>query len=190
MDIIISVAILLCLLPFFLVIVIFIKIKSPGSAFFTQTRIGRDQVPFKLLKFRTMHIKQPDLKNATVTMRDDPRLYGGANFLRKYKIDELPQILNVLRGEMSLVGPRPTVREDYEKMTDEQRQRAKVKPGLTGLAQISGNTSLSWHERIKLDLKYIREASVWLNLQIMIKTAFLVLKGRAETHPSSEDEWS
>ena len=174
--------------PLFLLAVIIIKRGSRGPVFFTQERIGRGGAPFRLYKFRTMNVGAESA--GTVSLKQDPRVFAGGNFLRKFKIDELPQLLNVLNGTMSLVGPRPTVREDYARMDSAQRRRTVVTPGLTGLAQISGNTGLSWPARIKYDLLYVDEHNLLLDLGIIVQTAWLIGRNRVETHPSSDDEWA
>ncbi len=179
---------LLVLSPLFLLAVIIIKRGSRGPVFFTQERIGRGGAPFRLYKFRTMNVGAESA--GTVSLKQDPRVFAGGNFLRKFKIDELPQLLNVLNGTMSLVGPRPTVREDYARMDSAQRRRTVVTPGLTGLAQISGNTGLSWPARIKYDLLYVDEHNLLLDLGIIVQTAWLIGRNRVETHPSSDDEWA
>lgn len=173
--------------PLWLVAGFIVIFNDPGPIFYRQNRIGKNGAFFDIYKFRTMYKKQPKIGN--VTTRNDPRVFPGGNFLRRYKIDELPQILNVLGGTMSLVGPRPTVEDDYKRMNSRQQQRFLVPPGITGLAQISGNTSMPWGKRIEYDLEYIENISVWLDLKILVRTVFLVLTGRAETHPPGDDEW-
>ncbi|MFI9653021.1 sugar transferase [Guyparkeria halopsychrophila] len=186
-DVVVGVGICIITLPVWLVAVVIILLADPGPIFFRQRRVGLNGNEFYILKFRTMYLKQST--SAATTLKKDPRIFKGGNFLRKFKIDEMPQILNVIGGSMSLVGPRPTVRDDVEKMTNEQKRRLKVRPGITGLAQISGNTSIPWDERIRFDLRYIEKQSMWLDLVILFKTALLVVSGRAETHPPHDDEW-
>lgn len=190
LDITLSGLALLLLSPVFLGLAAFIKLRSPGPVFFRQARIGLNGAEFSLLKFRSMHSDAAALPNAATTRRADPRVFRGGETIRKYKLDELPQIVNVLRGDMSVVGPRPTVREDYDRMTPQQRHRVSIRPGLSGLAQISGNTSLSWPERIVLDLDYIDNLSFWNDIRIILRTFGLIFTGRADTHPASDDEWS
>lgn len=190
LDIVLSGLALLLLTPVFLGLAAFIKLRSPGPVFFRQARIGLNGAEFSLLKFRSMHSEAAALRNAATTRRADPRVFRGGETIRKYKLDELPQIVNVLRGDMSVVGPRPTVREDYDRMTPQQRRRASIRPGLSGLAQISGNTSLSWPERIVLDLEYIDTLSFWNDIRIILRTFGLIFTGRADTHPANDDEWS
>ncbi len=124
-----------------------------------------------------------------VTIYGDPRVTRIGEFLRRWKLDEIPTLWNVVKGEMSLVGPRPTVKMDVEKMDDKQRYRHSVLPGLTGLAQINGNTSLNWPERIKYDLEYIKKRSLMLDLVIIIKTIIIIITRDIETHPKGNTEW-
>ena len=154
---------------------------------YTQIRIGRDQKIFKIFKIKTMHSREND--DNFVTSRDDPRITYFGKLIRKFKIDELPQIFNVLNGAMSIVGPRPTVIEDAHKMNIEQQKRFSVKPGLTGLAQINGNTDLSWPKRIIYDLEYIDNYSLLLDIKIALKTFLLIILNKVESHPKSGDEW-
>jgi undecaprenyl phosphate N,N'-diacetylbacillosamine 1-phosphate transferase len=180
---------LVLMLPVFLLAIITIKLFSRGPVLFLQKRVGLDEKPFQILKFRTMSLVAPNHALGSVTVQNDPRLFRGAKLLRTLKIDELPQLINVLNGTMSLVGPRPTVEEDYQHMSDAQRKRASVKPGLTGLAQINGAAALLWPERIKYDLQYIEGYSLWLDASILAHTALLVLTVRADANPIEGDEW-
>lgn len=175
--------------PIWIPAVLLILIVDPGPILYVQSRIGRKDKLFKLYKFRTMYQNTSSEHSRSVTLQNDPRIIPGGHLLRKFKLDELPQLLNVLDGTMSIVGPRPTVEEDYQKMNQEQRQRHSVRPGITGLAQISGNTSLPWEKRIEYDLAYIKKQSLSLDLWILARTVLLVVTGRAETHPPSENEW-
>lgn len=190
LDISLSGTALVLLSPLLLGLALFIKLRSPGPVFFRQSRVGLNGAEFSLLKFRSMHCDQAALPNSATTRRADPRVFPGGETIRKYKLDELPQIVNVLRGDMSVVGPRPTVREDHERMTPQQRRRVSVRPGLSGLAQINGNTALRWPERIVLDLEYIDTLSLWNDIRIILRTFGLIFTGRADTHPTSDDEWS
>lgn len=189
-DIVLSSISLVFLSPLLLGTAIFIKIRSPGPVFFKQRRIGKNGREFGIWKFRTMDVHSDKPRNATVTRQDDQRLFPGAALIRKFKIDELAQLINVFQGDMSIIGPRPTVLVDYERMNARQKGRNAVRPGLSGLAQVSGNTTLSWPDRIELDLAYIENMSVMTDLKIILKTFSLVLSGRADTHPYSDDEWS
>jgi lipopolysaccharide/colanic/teichoic acid biosynthesis glycosyltransferase len=189
-DIALSGTAIVLLLPMLFGLALFIKLRSPGPVFFRQVRVGINGADFWLLKFRSMHSNVVAMANAATTRQADPRVFSGGETIRKYKLDELPQLVNVLFGYMSIVGPRPTVREDYDRLTPQQRRRISVRPGLTGLAQISGNTSLSWPERIVLDLRYIDNLSLWNDVRIIIRTFGLIVTGRAGTHPANDDEWS
>ena len=188
LDILLSISAVFLLTPLLIVVGLFIKFQSPGGIFFKQTRVGLHGKPFDLYKFRTMDISGVT-SAASTTLRDDKRIFPGGAFLRRYKIDELPQVINILVGDMSVVGPRPTVSADFERMNEEQRKRVSVKPGLTGLAQVSGNTELSWPDRIRLDLCYISKLSLFLDIKLIFITVFQVVSGRADTHPKTDDEW-
>lgn len=166
-----------------------VRAVSAGPAFFRQERVGQNGRPFVILKLRTMHVRPPEDAGSATTLEHDPRLIKGARTLRRLKLDELPQLWHVVEGRMSLVGPRPTVLADVSRMTPVQRQRLLVPPGLTGLAQVQGNTSLSWPKRIELDLAYVRNLSVGLDLRILGRTLGQIASGRADTHPPGDDEW-
>lgn len=187
LDIFISLIILLVLTPLFIVVILVIYLSDGPPIFFYQTRIGKQGEKFDLIKFRSMKNNAEDY--GTTTFENDPRVIVGGSILRKFKIDELPQLLNVLKGEMSIVGPRPTVESDFKRMSNEQRKRANVLPGLTGLAQISGNTSLTWPERIEYDLSYIQSVSLKGDLIIILKTFFKVLSNKIDSNPPSKGEW-
>jgi hypothetical protein len=159
------------------------SLSQNSSAIFTLPPFGSlNQIRHEL----GIHFMGPE---PSTTVRNDPRLIRGGGWLRKYKIDELPQLLNVLSGDMSLVGPRPTVQEDVGRMTPVQLQRLLVSPGLTGLAQTQGNTTLNWPERIELDLAYVRSLTLAQDLRILADTMWQVITGRADTHPMGDDEW-
>jgi len=166
----------LCLLtgPFAL-IALAIKLDSKGPVFFRQGRVGRVGHPFKVWKFRTM-IKGAVHQGLGVTVaRDDPRFTRVGRFLRNWGVDELPQFVNVLKGEMSLVGPRPTLPYQVAYYDEIQRRRLEIKPGITSLAVVSGRNDLPWVERIKLDVQYIENWSLWMDLWILLKTFWVVL---------------
>ena len=163
------------------------SIATRSFGLFTQQRIGKHEQEFTIYKIKTMR----DILgvNTNTTIRNDPRVTFIGGILTKTKIDELPQLFNVLNGTMSFIGPRPTVLEDVNRMNLAQKRRYSVKPGVSGLAQISGNTELPWPRRIELDLFYIDNFSLMLDFKIFIKTLALVLTINAETHPASSDEW-
>jgi len=187
-DICVAVVGLVVLSPVLLGAAIIIRLRSRGSVLFRQERIGQDGMPFSIFKFRTMAVGA-DRDRGSVSLRHDPRLFPGGHTLRRFKIDELPQLFNVLNGTMSIVGPRPTVRSDFLRMNEAQRKRFAAKPGMTGLAQINGNTSLMWPARIEHDLVYVAQPSLGLDVKIVLRTLWLALTGKAETHPQGDSEW-
>ena len=152
-----------------------IKLDSSGPVFFRHPRVGRAGVRFVPVKFRTMVAGALDQGLGTTVSADDARLTRVGSFLRRWALDELPQLWNVLKGEMSLVGPRPTFAYQVERYDDFQRRRLEVKPGITGWAQINGRNVISWPERIKLDIWYVDHATLWLDLKILLKTLWLAL---------------
>jgi lipopolysaccharide/colanic/teichoic acid biosynthesis glycosyltransferase len=151
-------------------IAIAIRLESRGPILFRQERIGRHGRAFEILKFRTLVDEPPRNPGDYVISASDPRITRVGAFLRRWSLDELPQLLNVLRGDMSLVGPRPTLRYQVEQYDDFQRRRLEVAPGVTGWAQIAGRNSLSWPDRIKLDVWYVDHRSFLLDLRILLAT--------------------
>ena len=186
-DLFVVLVALILLSPILIIAFFIIFIADGFPVFYIQQRVGLNGEMFNLYKFRSM--KKNSDKLGSTTFKNDDRIFLGGRFLRKYKIDELAQLLNVLKGEMSIVGPRPTVMEDFNKMTTAQEKRNIAVPGLTGLAQISGNTSLKWPERIKLDLEYIEKQSFLFDLQIIFKTFLMVLSDRIDSETNDEGEW-
>lgn len=165
---------LIILAPVFFIVAILIKINSVGPIFFKQERIGKDGKSFYPFKFRTM-IEGAINKGLGYTVSsNDERITKIGKFLRKWGIDEFPQLINVLKGEMSLVGPRPTLRYQVEKYNDFEKKRLLVKPGLAGWALIHGRNSLSWEERIAYDVWYVQHWSLWLDINIIFKTFYLI----------------
>jgi len=175
LDKIISICGLILLSLPFLIIALLIKLDSTGSVFFRQERVGKDGRLFRTWKFRTMIEGAVNQGLGYNVSEDDPRITRVGRFLRKWGIDELPQLINVLKGEMSLVGPRPTLKYQVDHYNDFQRRRLLVKPGITGWALIHGRNLLSWEERIKYDVWYVDNWSIWLDLWIMLKTIWVVL---------------
>jgi lipopolysaccharide/colanic/teichoic acid biosynthesis glycosyltransferase len=154
-----------------------IRLESPGHPIYTQTRVGKDGRPFQIYKLRTM-VRGAEFTGAGLAIQEgDDRITRVGSFLRRTSLDELPNLWNVVRGEMSIVGPRPTVQVQVDQYTERQRGRLAVKPGLTGWAQINGRASLPWPERIELDLWYVEHWSLRLDLRILAKTWRLVVKG-------------
>jgi len=157
-----------------------VRLSSPGPVLFRQVRVGMDGRPFVVLKLRTM------VGGGASPFPQADRITGVGRLLRRLSIDELPQLLNVVRGDMSLVGPRPALPYQVERYTAPQRGRLTVRPGLTGLAQISGRNALTWSERIEFDLEYVRRQSLSLDMQILLKTAAVVLGGGVGGHPMAD----
>lgn len=173
-DIISSVIGLAILSPLFWVVAILIKLDSKGSVFFRQERVGKNGQLFKTWKFRTM-IEEAVSKGLDYNVtKDDPRITKVGRILRNWGLDELPQLVNVLKGEMSIVGPRPTLKYQVEQYNDFQCKRLLVKPGITGWALIHGRNLLNWEERIKYDVWYIENQSLWFDFKIMLKTVWVV----------------
>jgi lipopolysaccharide/colanic/teichoic acid biosynthesis glycosyltransferase len=152
-----------------------IKLEDRGPVFYRQRRVGRDGRDFDLVKLRTMVVGAE--AQGWAVNRGDPRITRVGRLLRRLSVDELPQLWNVVRGEMSLVGPRPTLRYQVEQYTPRQRRRLEVKPGITGWAQVHGRASLPWDERIELDVWYVEHRSPWLDLKILAKTPGALFRG-------------
>ena len=167
---------LVLLSPLFLIVVFLIKIDSKGPVFYLQTRVGRNMNKFSLYKFRTMTNKKRD-PSKEQTFKDNPEITRIGYYLRRFKIDELPQLINILKGDMSIVGPRPALPELYEQYGEQAKVRLAVRPGLTGLSQINGNIYLTWEERFVYDGKYIDSLSFWEDVRIIAKTVLIVLFG-------------
>jgi lipopolysaccharide/colanic/teichoic acid biosynthesis glycosyltransferase len=176
-DLMVSVVALVVSSPVLLVTMIAIRVESPGSPIYRQRRIGLHGEPFEMLKLRTM-VSGAEHQGAGLAVNfGDPRITRVGHFLRRFSIDELPNLVNVLRGEMSLVGPRPTIQAQVDQYTPLQRRRLEVKPGITGWAQINGRASLPWHERIELDIWYVDHRTLRLDLAIIWKTVRLLVTG-------------
>nr|WP_237690700.1 sugar transferase [Paenibacillus caui] len=181
LDILLSLFGLLVTLPVFLVVALLIKLEDPkGKVFFRQTRIGKDERPFEMYKFRSMVANAEDLKKellafnevsgAMFKMKNDPRITRIGKFLRKTSIDELPQLWNVLIGNMSLVGPRPPLPDEVAQYTEYHKQRLTVTPGCTGFWQVSARNSVGFDEMVQLDLAYIQHRSIMLDLKLILLT--------------------
>ena len=164
--------------PVLLACALAVRHSSPGPIFFRQRRLGRDGRLFTLLKFRTMIDGAPGVWNqdgSAYTGADDPRITPAGRILRKTSLDELPQLFNVLRGDMSLVGPRPDLAEQIRFYTETEKRKLEVKPGITGLAQISGRNNISWERRKALDVEYVARQSFQLDLFLLARTIPYVL---------------
>ena len=182
-DVVWAAELLALLLPLLLLVAVAVRVTSRGEVVFRQERIGKNGRPFVIYKFRTMSAAAERSQLGTYVHRDDPRITPLGRILRRTSLDELPQLLNVLRGDMSIVGPRPDLPHHVERYSDVQRRRLEVRPGITGLAQVSGRNDLSWEERIKLDVEYIERWSLLLDLAILAKTAGVVLGGSGAALP-------
>jgi lipopolysaccharide/colanic/teichoic acid biosynthesis glycosyltransferase len=176
-DIIVSISVITISLPLMIIVSLLILIDDGWPVFLKQKRIGQNFKEFELLKFRSMKVNNIPVEQMGQVREDNPLVTRIGRIIRRFKIDELPQLINVLLGDMSLVGPRPTVPEQVKRYTDFEKLRLKMKPGITGWAQVNGNTQLSWDERIKLDVWYIEHWSLWLDFIIVIKTIKVVLFG-------------
>ncbi len=165
-----------------------IRQEDGGPVLFRQERVGRDGTPFDVLKLRTMVVGAESRGAGYAVDADDPRILKVGDLLRRSSIDELPQFWNVLVGEMSLVGPRPTLQYQVDRYTDRQRRRLEVTPGLTGWAQIHGRASLPWAERIELDVWYVERQSLRLDLSIMVRTVGTLLS-RSGTYKGPQGGW-
>lgn len=175
-DIIISGLALLCLSPLFLIIIIFIKMESEGPVFYLQERVGKKGKPFNIYKFRSMTNKQRD-PSKEQTFMDNPEITRIGKFIRRTKIDELPQLINVLIGDMAIIGPRPALLSTYEEYGDIAKGRLAVRPGLSGLSQIRGNIFLTWEQRFIYDQEYIEKMSFIFDFYIILKTFAIVVRG-------------
>nr|WP_319025596.1 sugar transferase [Paraclostridium bifermentans] len=190
-DVVCSFVGVLVLSPLFVVIAIIIKFTSKGPVFFSQKRVGRDGKEFKMYKFRSMVVNAEELKEKLASqnemsgpmfkMKDDPRVTKVGKFIRKTSIDELPQLLNVLKGDMSLVGPRPSLPKEVAQFEDWMYRRLEVKPGLTCYWQVSGRNNIDFEDWMKLDIKYVDERSTWIDIKLIFKTVG-VLFGDKNAH--------
>jgi exopolysaccharide biosynthesis polyprenyl glycosylphosphotransferase len=186
-DKVLGVSALALLAPVFIIVAIAIRLSDGGPALFRQTRVGKDGRPFTVYKFRTMVLDAEDRKaqlavsnekdGVLFKIRNDPRITTVGARLRRWSVDELPQLINVVRGDMSLVGPRPALPDEAARYGDYVRRRLVVKPGITGLWQVNGRSDLSWEESVRLDLRYVENWSLVLDLQVLWKTCSAVLHG-------------
>jgi lipopolysaccharide/colanic/teichoic acid biosynthesis glycosyltransferase len=163
--------------PFLALAALAIKLEDGGPVLYRQTRVGRDGSDFELLKLRTMVVGAETMGAGLSVNHGDSRITRSGRLLRKLSLDELPQLWNVVRGEMSCIGPRPTLRYQVEQYDDRQRHRLDVKPGITGWAQINGRASLPWADRIELDVWYVEHRSPLLDLRILARTPFALFRG-------------
>jgi len=176
-DILIASLALIVLSPVLLIAVVAIRLGSRGPAVYRQRRVGLGGREFELLKLRTMVQGSDPVGVGTVVARDDPRVTAAGRLLRRTSLDEIPNLVNVLRGEMAIVGPRPTIPAQVVDYTPRQHRRHEVKPGLTGWAQVQGRAGIPWEERIELDVEYVDRRSAALDLRILAQTAWLLVTG-------------
>lgn len=196
-ETLLSLGLLLLFGPLMLVIALGIKLYSPGPILYRQQRIGKDGKGFMMLKFRSMRLENnPDLhreyvqrlirenvdpnelESGSLKLKSDPRISGLGKILRKFSLDELPQLFNVLKGEMALVGPRPPLPYEYEVYSDWHKQRLAVLPGITGLWQVFAHNTCCFDDQVRLDIKYIETMSLWNDLKIMVMTPIEMIRGK------------
>jgi lipopolysaccharide/colanic/teichoic acid biosynthesis glycosyltransferase len=175
-DLLVAVPLLVVLAPVMAAIALLVRRDSPGPALFRQQRVGFAGRPFTLLKFRTMVVGAEGMGAGLAVLPGDDRITPLGRALRRLSLDELPQLWNIARGDMSLVGPRPTVASQVERYTPHQRRRLLARPGLTGLAQVSGRNAIPWSERIAIDVAYVDRWTMRRDLAIMLRTALVVLR--------------
>jgi len=189
LDLAIASVVLALSAPLLALAALAIKLESHGPVFYRQRRVGRGGRPFELWKLRTMVRGAETLGAGIYVLEGDARITRVGRLLRRYSLDELPNLVNVLRGEMAVVGPRPTVQEQVDRYTDRQRLRLEVKPGITGWAQINGRTSLPWPERIELDVWYVEHRSLRLDLRILARTARMLATGHGLYSEDLKQGW-
>lgn len=197
LDVIIALVLIALFGPLMLLIIVGIRISSPGPIFYRQTRIGKKGKPFSMLKFRSMQVvNNPDLHReymqnlirenihpdalgkSSLKMLGDPRITGVGKYMRKFSLDELPQFFNVLRGEMSIVGPRPPLPYEYEVYEEWHKGRLDVLPGITGYWQVLAHNTVEFDEMVRIDLEYIRSMNLWLDIKIIFLTPIEMVKGK------------
>ena len=189
LDVVLAAALLIVSAPLLALAAIAIRLESRGPVFYRQLRVGRDCEPFQLWKLRTMVPGAESMGAGIYVLDGDPRITRVGRMLRRFSLDELPNLVNVLRGEMAIVGPRPTVQEQVDRYTDRQRRRLEVKPGITGWAQINGRTSLPWPDRIELDVWYVEHRSMRLDLRILARTARMLATGHGLYSEDLKQGW-
>lgn len=187
MDVLLSAAALLVLSPVFLITAVVIKCEDRGPVFFVQQRAGKDMKPFSIYKFRSMYVnadekmaemmKHNEQTGHAFKIKDDPRITRVGKVIRRFSIDELPQLINIIKGDMSIVGPRPILTFQMEACSPYERQRLVVKPGLTCYWQIGGRADVTWEEWVELDLDYIEDMGLWTDLKMILRTVPVVFSG-------------
>ncbi len=188
LDTFVALAMLAAIWPLFLAVALAVKLSSPGPVFFVQRRVGRGERPFAMVKFRSMYldaekrrsevVAQSDRSGICIKLKRDPRITPVGRILRRWSLDELPQLFNVLAGDMSIVGPRPALEEEVAAYPLHAHRRHDVSPGITGLWQVSGRADIGFEEMIALDLEYVRQSSLWFDALILLRTVGVVLTGK------------
>ena len=189
LDLLLAALLLVVAAPLLALAALAIRLESSGPVFYRQRRVGRHGRPFELWKLRTMVPGAESMGAGVYVLEGDPRITRVGRLLRRYSFDELPNLVNVLRGEMAIVGPRPTVQEQVDRYTERQLRRLEVKPGITGWAQINGRTALPWPERIELDVWYVEHRSLRLDLRILARTARMLASGRGLYSEDLKQGW-
>ncbi len=189
LDFVFALLVLIIFWPVFLILYVIVKLDSPGPAIFRQERLGKDGKPFTCYKFRTMVDKAPHMRKAdgsAYTGEDDPRITRVGRFLRKSSLDELPQFINVLKGDMSMVGPRPEQVDQVQYYSERHKKRLLVKPGMTSWASIRGRNELPWEKRLDLDAEYVESYSLGLDIRIFLLTLPMIISTRGAFGPQDE----
>ncbi len=189
LDLILASLALLVVSPLLALSALLIKLESRGPVLYRQRRVGRAGRPFDLWKLRTMVPGAETMGAGIYVLHGDPRITRVGRRLRRFSLDELPNLVNVVRGEMAIVGPRPTVSQQVDRYTERQRRRLEVKPGLTGWAQVNGRALLPWPERIELDVWYVEHRSLLLDLTILLKTARMLASGHGLYSEDPKQGW-
>jgi lipopolysaccharide/colanic/teichoic acid biosynthesis glycosyltransferase len=166
-----------------------IRLESRGPILYRQRRVGRDGVPFDLIKLRTMVPGAAAMGAGIYVLEGDPRITRVGRLLRRFSLDELPNLVNVLQGDLAIVGPRPTIQDQVDRYTERQLRRLEVKPGITGWAQVNGRASLPWPERIELDVWYVEHRSLWLDIKILARTARMLATGHGLYSEDLKQGW-
>jgi lipopolysaccharide/colanic/teichoic acid biosynthesis glycosyltransferase len=189
LDVILAALALVLVSPLLALAGLLIRLESRGAVFYRQRRVGLGGRPFELWKLRTMVPGAASIGAGIYVLQGDPRITRVGRHLRRLSLDELPNLVNVLRGEMAIVGPRPTVQEQVDRYTERQRLRLEVKPGITGWAQVNGRASLPWPERIELDVWYVEHRSFLLDLRILGKTVRMLASGHGLYSEEPKQGW-
>jgi lipopolysaccharide/colanic/teichoic acid biosynthesis glycosyltransferase len=189
LDLIVAALALALVSPLLALAAVLIRLESRGPVLYRQLRVGRGGEPFELWKLRTMVPGAETMGAGIYVVQGDPRITRTGRLLRRFSLDELPNLINVIRGDMAIVGPRPTVQAQVDRYTERQLRRLEVKPGITGWAQVNGRTSLPWPERIELDVWYVEHRSLGLDLRILAKTARMLASGRGLYSEELKQGW-